>query len=133
MKIIKTIAKFVLSAILIMPILGTLGVFPAPTADMYTNPDAFTFIQAITVSGYIMPIMAVVFFAALISLWTKREALAGLLLLPVTLNIVGFHAFLDGGLLTSGALMGNILLVLNLCLLWHHKDQIVPLLQQRTS
>lgn len=120
-KVINIVLKVLLSLIMVMPILGTLGIFPAPTADLYNNPKAFAFIEALMSVGYINAVMAIVFALALASLWTKRVALAALLILPLTVNIVGFHAFLDGGLLTPGAVMGNTLLALNLYFLYQQR------------
>ena len=127
MKIINTILKVILSLMLIMPIFGTLGIFPEPTADMYTSATSYEFIKILMESQYVMVMMSVVFLISLICLWTKRVALASLLILPITLNIVGFHAFLDGGLLTGGAVMGNVLLLINLYFLWLNRAQISQL------
>lgn len=130
MKKLHIVFKVLLSLLLIMPVFGTLGFMPAPTAEMYSNPDAFTFIQILMTSKYIMVINTVVFLLSLFFIWTKREALAGLLLLPITVNIVAFHAFLDGGLLVGGAMMGNILALLNLYFLWKNRTQIMPLFKK---
>ena len=127
-KILAFIAKILLSLICITPILGALHLFPEPTADLYNTPEAFAFIQALMSSGYLNPIMAIVFGLAFLCLWTKREAIAALLLLPLTVNIVAFHWFLDGGPFTAGAIMGNLLLVLNLFFLWQHRGVYRPLL-----
>jgi len=125
------VLRVVLTAILVMPILGVLGIFPAPTADMYTSARSFAFIQAIMDAQYIMAVMAIVFAASAVLLWTKRVALAVLLLLPLTVNIVGFHLFLDGGLLTAGAIMADALLVLNLYFLWQQRARYMSLLKQQ--
>lgn len=130
-KYIHIALKVVLSLLLIMPILGTLGIFPAPTRELYNTDQAFAFIEMLSAGGYIMWMMAVVHIVALIALWTRREALAALLVLPITANIVGFHAFLDGGLFTAGAVMGNILLVLNLYLLWYSRETLRGLFVKR--
>jgi hypothetical protein len=45
---IDIVLKVVLSVILIMPILGTLGMFPPPTPDLYNTPQAFEFIETMT-------------------------------------------------------------------------------------
>lgn len=82
-------------------------------------------------SGYINPIMGIVFAIALVSLWTKREALAAMLILPITVNIVAFHFFLDGGLFKSGAVMGNALLLLNIYFLWQHRTMYASLLEKK--
>ncbi len=130
MKTFYVICKVALSLLLIMPILGALGIFPAPTADMYSNPEAFAFISALYAGGYIIYINAVVFAIALVCLWRGRAGLAALLILPITINIVAFHAFLDGGLLTGGALMGNLMLLLNIYFLYQHRAQYRPLFER---
>lgn len=123
MKIINIILKVVLCLILTFPILGATGIFPPPTPDLYNTPEAFAFIEMLTVAGYIVYIQALVFAAAIILIIMGRTALAALLILPVTVNIVAFHLFLDGGLLTSGAVLANILLVLNAYFLWQNRGQ----------
>lgn len=127
-KAIDIFLKVLLSLIMIMPILGATGIFPAPTADLYNTPEAFAFIQTLMDAWYINAIMAIIFAIALVSLWTKRVALAALLILPLTVNIVAFHVFLDGGFFTAGALMGNILGALNLYFLWQQRAKYLPLL-----
>ncbi len=106
--------------------------FPPPTQDLYNTPEAFAFIQTITEGRYISIIMVVVHVIALVCLWTRRTALAALLILPITVNVVAFHAFLDGGLLTGGAVLGNIMLLINAYFLWQHRREYAPLLA-RTS
>jgi putative oxidoreductase len=130
MKKINTVLKIILSVILIMPVLGAFGIFPEPTADMYNNAEAFAFIQILMNAKYLMIMMSGAFLISLICLWTKRIALASILLLPISLNIMGFHAFLDGGLFTGGAMMGNILFLINIYFLWYNRNQILPLLRQ---
>jgi hypothetical protein len=107
-----------------MPILGLTGIFPAPTRDLYNTDQAFAFIEILSTASYIMYMMAVVHIIAIWALWSKREALAALLVLPITLNVVGFHLMLDGGLLTAGASMGNLMLLINLYLIYKSCDQI---------
>jgi len=121
-KIIHTILKVLLSLLMLMPIVGALGVFPAPTADLYNSPQAFAFIEALMNSGYLNPLMGIVFAIALVLLWLKREALSAMLILPITVNIVAFHLFLDGGLLTPGASMADLLFILNLYFLWKNRS-----------
>ncbi len=128
MKVLNVILKVILSLIMLMPILGTFGIFPAPTADLYNNPEAFAFIEALMAAKYIMIINAFVFALAFVALWTKREALAAILIFPITVNIVAFHAVLDGGLFTAGAIMGNVLLILNLYFFWQQRKSLSILL-----
>lgn len=123
MKILNIVLKVVLCLLMVSPILGVTGVFPAPTADMYNTPEAFAFIEMLMSVGYVNWIIAVVFFAAIVLIVTGRMALAALLILPVTVNIISFHAFLDGGLFTAGATMGVAIFLLNLYFLWQNRAQ----------
>jgi hypothetical protein len=129
-RVLYIVGKVLFSLILIMPILGTLGVFPEPTRDLYHTDQAFTFITVLTEAGFITWMMAVVHVLALFCLWTRREALGALLVLPITFNVVGFHLVLDGGLFTAGASMADVMLFLNLYLLWKHRSVLTTLWQQ---
>jgi hypothetical protein len=126
-KAIDIALKVVLSLILVLPILGTLGIFPPPTQDLYNTPEAFQFIAMLTEIRYINIIMSVVHVIALFCLWTRRTALAALLVLPITVNVVAFHLVLDGGLLTGGAVLGNVMLLINLYFLWTRRRDLAPL------
>lgn len=132
MKILNVILKVVLCLIMVTPILGVTGIFPAPTADMYTSEASFAFISALMQSGYIMWLMAIVFALAVYLIATRRMALAALLILPITLNIVGFHLFLDGGLFTPGAIMADVLFALNLYFLYQNRKTYADLLKVRS-
>ena len=131
-KAIDVVLKIILSLILLLPVVGLSGVMPPPTPDLYNTPEAFAFIEMLNDIRYISIIMAIVHVLALVCLWTRRTALAALLILPITVNVVGFHAFLDGGLLTAGAVLGNVMLLINAYLLWQHRREYTPLLA-RTS
>lgn len=123
-KYLHIAAKVLFSLILILPIMGATGVLGEATRNLYNTDQAYDFIQMLVKIGYINYMMVVVHIIALIALWTKREALAAMLVLPITLNVVAFHLVLDGGLLTGGALLGNIMLLLNLYLLWRSHEVI---------
>jgi len=130
-QIIHIVLKIVLSLFLLLPILGSLGVFPPPTRDLYNTDIAFAFIDILTQSGYINYIMTAVNIVALVALWTRREALGALLIAPITVNIVGFHIFLDGGLFAAGTVMGNVLLLLNVYFLWKSRERYKSLLVKK--
>jgi hypothetical protein len=130
MKILNIILRIILSILIISPILGVLGIFPAPTADLYNTPQAFAFIDMLFITQYIMWIMAVVFTISIILIIMNRMALVALLILPITVNIVAFHAFLDGGLFTSGAIMADVLLLINIYFLWKNRGQYNVLLNK---
>ncbi len=121
MKIINPFFKIILCLLIATPILGVTGIFPAPTADMYTSREAFVFIDTLFAAKYIMYIIALVFLTAIILTIMNRMAIVALLLLPITINIIAFHAFLDGGLITPGAIMADILFALNIYFLWTNR------------
>jgi hypothetical protein len=123
MRIINAILKVVLCLLLVSPILGSLGIFPPPTREMYNTDESFAFIEMMLRNGYIAYMIAIVFAICIVLIATKRMALAALLLLPITVNIIGFHLFLDGGLFTMGAIMANVLALLNLYFLWRNRDR----------
>lgn len=127
-KNIDPVLRVLLSLLLITPILGALKVFPGPTRNLYNTDQAFNFIQTI-MGTYLIYGIAVACVITILCLWTKRTALAALVILPITVCIVGFHMFLDGGLFTGGAIMGNILLVLNLYFLWQNRKEYERLLK----
>ena len=130
MKIIHIIAKVLLSLICILPVTGLLGIFPEPTRDLYHTDAAFAFIQLMMQSAqYIDYMMVGVLLGACVALWTKREALGALLITPITANVVGFHLFLDGGLLNPGSIPALVMLVTNGYLLYANRELYTQLLK----
>lgn len=129
-KYLHLAAKLIFSLILFMPILGATGIFPPATRDLYNTDEAFAFIEMLTTASYILYMMVVVHLLAIFALWTRREVVGALLALPITLNVVGFHFWLDGGLLTAGASMGNVMLALNLYFLYIHRAKLQTLAKQ---
>ncbi len=133
MKVLNIIFRVVLGLLLVAPILGSFGIFPAPTADMYNTLEAFAFITVLmTAAGYITYIMTIVFVVCLFLIITNRMAFAAVLLAPITINIFSFHMFLDGGIFTTGAIMANILFLLNIYFLWRNRAQYRELVQKST-
>lgn len=129
-KYLHLAAKLIFSLILLMPVLGATGIFPPATRDLYQTDQAFAFIEMLSTASYILYMMVVVHLLAIAALWTRREVVGALLTLPITLNVVGFHFWLDGGLLTAGASMGNVMLLINLYLLYIHLDKLQTLAKQ---
>jgi putative oxidoreductase len=129
-KALNILCKVLLVLIMIMPILGTLGIFPEPTADMYTSETAYQFIKALMDAKYIPMLNALIFATSIVLIFMNRTALMALLILPITVNIVAFHWFLDGGPFTGGAVMGNVLLLLNIYFLWQNKKTYAVLLKK---
>ncbi len=123
MKILNIIFRVLLVLLCVSPVLGALGIFPAPTPDLYTTAEAYAFIMALYDTGYMNYLLAIVFAAVLALTLMNRMALAALLLLPLMINIVSFHAFLDGGLFSMGAIMADMLLVINVYFLWQNRTR----------
>ena len=116
MNILKIVMRVLLGVVLLLPILGALGVFPAPTADLYP-PQAWAFMKALMDTGYIMPLIGVLCFVCLVLDIMGKTALAAILLTPFTANVILFHIFLDST--PIGALVpATLLLILNLFFLW---------------
>lgn len=127
MKILHSVCRVLLGLLCIVPILGTTGVFPAPTADLYT-PSGWAFMSALMASSYLMPLLGLTFFVVLACVILNRTALAAIILLPMTVNIVCFHAFVDTGLLNPAASMGILLALLNGFFLWSNRQAYRTLL-----
>jgi hypothetical protein len=72
----------------------------------------------------------VVHVLALVCIWTGRMALAALLVLPITVNVVAFHLVLDGGLHKAGAILGDIMLLLNVYFLWQQRGKYRALIEK---
>lgn len=128
----KVLFSLLLLLSCLMPIMALFGKMPTPTRDLYTSDLAFSFIDILMKTRYINLINSCIFGISLVLIWTRREALAALLVLPITVNIVAFHWVLDGGPFTSGAVMGNVFALLNIYFLWKNRHQYMALLQPHT-
>lgn len=126
MKILRIVLRILLALLLVMPVLGTAGVFPAPTADMYT-PQAWAFMNAMMDTGYMMPLLGVFFGVCLVLTIMNRMALAAAVLSPLTVNVMFFHWFLDAAPVSASSSMGYILLALNAFFLWDERAKIKQL------
>ncbi|NCN52655.1 hypothetical protein GW943_02485 [Candidatus Parcubacteria bacterium] len=132
-KYLHIVAKVLFSLVILLPVVGATGLLGEATRDLYNTDEAFAFIQLIDgLAVYISYMMAAVHIIALIALWTKREALAALLELPIVFNIVAFHLVLDGGLFTAGAVLADLMLLLNLYLIWKNRETLKLLIAPQT-
>jgi len=114
-----------------MPVLGATGMLGEATRDLYNTDLAFAFIEMLMEVKYITLMMVAVHIVALVCLWTRREALGAALVLPITANVVGFHAFIDAGLFTAGASLGNLMLIINLYLIYVNRRAFKSLIEPR--
>jgi putative oxidoreductase len=91
------------------------------------NEAATAFMGALVATGYMMPIIAVVeVICGLCFLSGRFVALAAVMLVPISLNIVLFHTLLD----PSGALPGLFVAAVNVYLLAvsfpKYQDMLMP-------
>ena len=74
--------------------------------------------------------MALVFAISFVLIILNRMALVALLVLPIVVNILAFHLFLDGGLFTIGALLADVFGLLNIYFLWTNRNVYKSLLNK---
>lgn len=128
MKITNHILRILLGLLLLMPVAGTLGLMPEPTADMYTTTQAWDFISALANSGYMMPLIGVTAFICSILFFANKTALGAVILAPFTVNVIAFHLFLDASPISAGAIPAYILVALNLYFLWSNKAKYTAMM-----
>ncbi|MBP9850354.1 MAG: hypothetical protein KBC47_01540 [Candidatus Peribacteraceae bacterium] len=122
MKILHNVMRTLFALVLVTPILGALGVFPSPTADLYT-PAGWAFMSALMATGYMMPLLGILCAAGLILVVLNKTALAAIVMLPMTVNVVLFHAVVDTGLFTVNASLGWVLLICNAYFLYENTEK----------
>lgn len=114
--------KVLFGLLLLLPVLGVLGVFPQPTADMY-SPPGWAFMQALMATGYMLPLVGITCAVCLVLLLIGRTALAAVIITPLTVNIVLFHLVLDHTMFTSSALPAWVFLICNAFFLWTEREK----------
>ncbi len=129
MKILSIVLRVLLVLLLLTPILGATGVFPAPTADLYT-PNGWTFMSALMGSGYLIPLIAVLCAVCIVLVVMNRMALAAALLSPFALNVLCFHAFVDTGIISAPAILGDLLFAITAFFLWQNRAKYQVLWQK---
>lgn len=120
-----TVARLVLGALFVVFGLNVfLQLVPQPPPD----PRALPFLGGLAATGYMFPLMGAVEVAVGVALLTNRFVpLALVVLAPLTVNIVLFHAFLSlpGMGLALAVLAGHLVLA------WAHRAAFAPLLRAR--
>jgi hypothetical protein len=127
MKILTLVLRILLILLLVMPVLGGLGVFPPPTADMYPTPEGWAYMSAMMETGFMMPVLATLCGVCALLMIMNKTALAAALLAPFTVNVMLFHWFLDPTPIGPSSVMAYILLVLNAYFLWINREKFRPL------
>lgn len=132
MNIFHTLARILLSLLLLLPVLGTLGVFPEPTADMY-SPQGWTFFEGLMSTPYMMPLLGITCFITLVAVLLNRTAFAAVFLAPFTVNVLLFHVFLDAAPISASAIPAYILVILNAYFLWESRKKYESLWTSHSS
>lgn len=131
MKIATTIASVLVGLILLFAsvtyFLFMSGVMPPP--DQAEMSDAVIKWNAgADATVYLMPLVKFIEFACgLLFVFRSYVALANLVILPVSINVFLFHAFLGPETIAMGAL----LLIGNLFLIYAYRDKYAPLFTRR--
>jgi hypothetical protein len=123
MKLIATIARYLLGvAMLVFGANKFLDFMPAPEL-----PEAAgSFMGALAESGYIFPTLGVVYIlAGLLLVLNKAVPFALIMLVPVSFNIVAFHA----AYAPEGILFAAVVAVLNIFLLYTNWDKFKSLFE----
>lgn len=120
-KTLAKIARYILAlALIFFGANGFLQFAPAPEF----LPRAMEFLGALFVTGYMFPLLNIVFLlVALMLLTNKYVPFALVLLAPITLNVILFHVFLD----FSSGTMGFVVALLNIYLMSVHVDAYRPM------
>lgn len=122
MKALRIFLRVLICLLLVTPILGVTGVFPAPTAELYT-PEGWAFMSALLSSGYIMPLIGILCAVCIILFAMGRTALAAILITPLSVNVICFHAFVDTGLISPSASLGIPLFLINAFFLFDNRKK----------
>lgn len=87
--------------------------------------DAASFMGSLAATGYVLPVIAVFeIVIGLLLLFKKWVALALIMLVPLSLNILLFHLFLD----VPSIGLALLVVIMNGILLYKHKQKYRPLL-----
>ena len=129
MKYLPTIARILLGlAFLIFGLNGFLNFIPPPPTGI--PQGAMDFGAAMMKTGYLLQLVkGTEVLVAILLLLNRFVPLALLMLAPVLVNIIAFHAFLA----PSGVAVPIVLLVLELYLAWTYRQLFRPVLAYRAS
>jgi len=83
--------------------------------------------SALMASGYMMPLLGILCAVVIVLTAINKTALAAILLAPMTVNVLAFHAFVDTGLFHPAASLGILLFVLNAFFLWDNRAKYTTL------
>jgi uncharacterized membrane protein YphA (DoxX/SURF4 family) len=120
-------ARVVLGAMFLFSGINKLAHFaPMPPAP----PAAGAFLAALGAAGYMFPLIAIAEAVGGALVLAGRALPLGLILLaPVTVNVLAYHAFLA----PAGLAMPLVLVAAQLYLAWNHRAAFAPLFQSQLT
>lgn len=129
MKKLPMIARILLGLpFLVFGLNGLIHFMPMPPME----GDPATFISALLLAGYLMPLVALVQAVSGALLLSGRFVpLALTLLAPILINIIGFHAVLAPA--PKDFVMPIVLLVLEIYLAWAYRAAFKPMLEAKVT
>ncbi len=109
---------------------GVIGLFNLMPPPKTLPPGVSEFMGGLKASGYFLPLLfGTQLLVGILLLLNLFVPLALVLIMPVLVNIILYHIFLD----PSGIVPGAILMVLDLYLAWVYRDAYRPLLTMRAK
>ncbi len=129
MKSLPLVARILLG--LIFAVFGVMALFQLGPEPPAMGPEATAFMEGIMGTGYFFPLLKVTEIACGILLLSGFFVpLALTVLAPIVINIVAFHLVLD---LSGGAVVGFLVLVLELYLGYCYRSSFAGVLQQKAA
>ena len=124
-KILFRTVQVVLGLYLLFAVLSSyVQFFPAPQF----NEAAMAFFGALFATGYILPLMQLIFLiSGLMFIFNKWSALGAIMLFPITVNILLFHIFLE----PMGISMAIIFAIMHFYLIAVHWPRYLPMVSKR--
>jgi len=121
---LTVVVRIILAVVLLF--FGLNGFFQFMTLP--PGPEAaMNFLGALFVTGYMFPVINILFLiSGLLLIFNRFVPLALVLITPITVNIILFHFFLN----FSGGTFGFILALLNIYMLYVHWDSFKPLMKK---
>jgi len=107
---------------------GFLNFIPPPSKPM--PEGAMAFVGGLMKSGYMFPLIAgTQLLVGVLLLLNRFVPLALVLIMPVLVNIIAFHVFLQ----PAGIAPGIVLMILELYLAWTYRHAYCPMLAARVT
>jgi len=124
---LPTIARILMGlAFVVFGLNGFLNFIPPPKTPMPEGAGAFA--GALMKTGYMFPlIMGIQLLVGVLLLLNRFVPLALVLIMPILVNIIAFHVFLQ----PAGLVPGAVLMALELYLAWVYRKAYCPMLAMR--